>query len=253
MSAVATGNPAITVVALHGNGGGAFRFARVKPFVPDGVDFLAVTLPGFADVPRDPSLETLADYADRLRAVIPGGPHPVVMLGHGIGGSIALEFVQRHPDAIDGLILHAPVGARLDSRRFPKLMKPRPVRELVKLVISSKPTRPLMKRLLFDGPVPDWYADRFFEEYRSCTAFSQMFDLITAAWFRNLEPVRLPAVLLWGANERILDVEQARDYESLLPDAEKRLVPGWDHFPMIEQPEEYAREISALARKLVSR
>lgn len=248
-----SGAPEVTVVALHGNGGGAFRFARAEPFVPDEVSFRPITLPGFADVPRDPALKNLADYADLLRDTLSDEPRPVVLLGHGIGGSIALEFVQRHANAIDALILHAPVGARLDSRRFPKLMKPRPVRELAKLIISSKPTRPLIKRLLFDGPVPDWYADRFFEEYRRCTVFSQMFDLITADWFDDLEPARIPSVLLWGENERVLNVDHIRDYEALLPDAERRIVPDWDHFPMIEHPKEYAREISALARKLVER
>ncbi|MCI0526848.1 MAG: hypothetical protein L0Y56_05270 [Nitrospira sp.] len=38
----------LTLIALHGNGGGAFRFERVKPYVPKDVDFQALTLPGFA-------------------------------------------------------------------------------------------------------------------------------------------------------------------------------------------------------------
>ena len=71
--------------------------------------------------------------------------------------------------------------------------------------------------------------------------FSQMFDLITPAWFNTLQPVNVPAGLLWGQKERILTVDQLNDYRHLLPKQIIRTIPDWDHFPMIEQPETYAR------------
>jgi pimeloyl-ACP methyl ester carboxylesterase len=80
--------------------------------------------------------------------------------------------------------------------------------------------------------------------------FSQMFDLITPAWFQGLRPTALPAALLWGEAERLLAVDQVADYQALLPGAVIRRVPGWGHFPMIERPDQYAVEIAALARSL---
>jgi pimeloyl-ACP methyl ester carboxylesterase len=109
----------------------------------------------------------------------------------------------------------------------------------------------LFKRLLFSQPVPPATLDRFFDEYRHCAMFGQMFDLITPAWFSSLHPVGLPAALLWGERERVLTVDQLADYHALLPHALVRTVPSWDHFPMIEQPEEYAAEIVSLTRELV--
>src|SRR5262249_29810909 len=113
--------PRFTMIALHGNGGGAFRFERLLPFIPANIRFQAVTLPGFARVPPDPQLTSLAAYAGHLKTLLAPEPRPLVLLGHGIGGSIALEFAQGNEGRLDGLILHAPVGARLDSRRFPRL------------------------------------------------------------------------------------------------------------------------------------
>ena len=66
----------------------------------------------------------------------------------------------------------------------------------------------------------------------------------------RLRPVELPSALLWGADERILSVDQVEDYRALLPLAQVRTVPGWGHFPMIEQPAAYAFEIAALACSL---
>ncbi|MEM7333480.1 MAG: alpha/beta hydrolase [Chloroflexota bacterium] len=243
--------PELTIVAIHGNGGGAFRFDRIRPFLPDAVRFLPITLPGFAAKPADPALQTLSDYADHLHGIVAQEQRPLVLLGTGIGGSIALEYVQRNPEAIDGLILHAPVGTRLEKRLFPRFMKLPGMRRLGQLTFSSPITRPLFRRLLFHQPVPNDYLNRFFNEYRQCSVFGQMFDIITQPWFDGLRPVDIPTVLLWGERERVLTVDQLDDYKQLLPNHTTRIVPDWDHFPMIEQPAEYSEEMVQLARQLV--
>ena len=239
-----------TLVAVHGNGGGGFRFQRVLEHMADDVRFEAVTLPGFGGRPADPALRTLTDYADQLWSEIGGLDGPVVVLGHGIGGSIALDMIQRHP--VDGLIIHAPVGTRLDERLFPKLMKPAAIRRLVRWGISSRLTRPLTSRVFFSGEVPQEYRNEFLSEYARAESFSQMFDLITSAWWETLKPVDVPSVLLWGSEDRVLGADQVDDYRWVLPLAEIDVVPGWDHFPMVEEPAEYAATITSIAELLLA-
>ncbi|MEL6892834.1 MAG: alpha/beta hydrolase, partial [Actinomycetota bacterium] len=92
-----------------------------------------------------------------------------------------------------------------------------------------------------------------FEGYRDCESFSQMFDIIDADWFEALEPVSgLPTVLLWGEHDRVLKSGQTDGIRAKAPDARIVIQPGWDHFPMIEQPEEYARVVADLATELVA-
>lgn len=241
----------LTVVALHGNGGGAFRFARVLPYVPLDIHFQAVTLPGFAAHPADAGLRTMSDYAFYLRDLIVSAPRPRVLLGHGIGGSIVLEFAQHFPGEMDGMILHAPVGARLETRLFPRLMALPGARALGQRLMASRLMRPLFTRLLFTQPVPPDDLHRFFDAYRQCAVFAHMFKLITPQWFRSLRPVKVASVLLWGGRERVLSVEQACDYDHLLPENQLTIVPHWDHFPMLEQPEDYAQKVVDIARRLI--
>jgi pimeloyl-ACP methyl ester carboxylesterase/phosphohistidine swiveling domain-containing protein len=240
----------ITLVAVHGNGGGGFRFARVEPHVPDGIRFEAVTLPGFGGRPGDPSLHTLPDYAEALWREIEHLPRPIVVLGHGIGGSIALDMVQRHE--VDALMLHAPVGTRLEKRWFPRLMKPEPVRSLIKWGISSRLTRPLVGRRFFSRDVPVDYRNQFLDEYGRADSFSQMFDIITPEWWEGLTPVDMPALMLWGSDDRVLGADQVADYRALLPQTWVDVVPGWGHFPMVEGPAEYAATIADWAERLVA-
>ncbi|MEM7802804.1 MAG: alpha/beta hydrolase, partial [Chloroflexota bacterium] len=241
------------LVAVHGNGGGGFRFERMHPYIPDHVDFLAPTLPGFADVPRDPALKSMRDYAAKLRELIgEQNGRPLVLLGTGIGGSICLEYIQHY--RADGLILHAPVGTRLDERLFPRLMKLPGMTNLGQWLFSTPLTRPAFKRLLFVdyAAIPRDYLNRFFDEYRSNTVFGQMFDIINSAWWNALKYSEIPAALLWGERERVLSVDQLEDYKALLPNHIVRTVPEWDHFPMIESPQEYAEVVIQLAKELIA-
>ncbi len=239
------------VVGVHGNGGGSIRFARILEHMPPDVRLEAPTLPGFGGVPRDPALTTLAAYAARLWGYVAEVPRPRVVLGHGIGGSIALEMLRGHALDIDGVILHAPVGARLDTRWYPRVMRTRAMRALAQRLLAAPALRSFWARRFFREAPPTDYVERFFEDYRRCEAFSQMFDLITARWFDSLEPRTTPAVLLWGGKERVLDAGQAEAFRRVLPGARVEIVPEWDHFPMIDAPREYARTIASLARTLV--
>jgi pimeloyl-ACP methyl ester carboxylesterase len=221
--------------------------------MPPDVRLVAVTLPGFADRPADPAIRSLADFADALGRLMEAEPRPRIVLGHGIGGSIALEMIQDRAASLDGLILHAPVGTRLERRLFPRLMAVPGARALGRRLFAARLLRPIWRRVLFSRTIPRAYLDRFFEEYGQCAVFSQMFDLITPTWFRGLRPIDLPSALLWGEDERLLTVDQVDDYRRLLPRALVRRVPGWGHFPMIEQPAGYAREIAVLARTILDR
>ncbi|MEM9035628.1 MAG: alpha/beta hydrolase [Actinomycetota bacterium] len=241
----------LTILAVHGNGGGAFRFDRLHGHVPADVELLAIDLPGFGGRPlpeRPATMETLAGALSDEVAAVDG---PVVVLGHGIGGSIALSALQGRDD-VAGLILHAPVAARLEQRWFPRLMRPAPVRAAVQWAISSLPARLLGRFVLFRrGDVPRSYVDRFLREYRRTEAFADMFDLLTAEWFESLEPLATPTVILWGEHDRVLGADQADELLRLVPGADVEHVAGWGHFPMVEQPEDYLDRVVELARGLL--
>lgn len=240
------------ILAVHGNGGGGERFALVRERVGTP-PWITPTLAGFGGRPLDPSLATVADHADALLDRIIELDEPPVVLGHGIGGSFALDLVSRHPQAVAGLILHAPVAADLDTRLFPRIMSTRPVRELVRRAIASRVARPVWRRLFFPHGAPSDVLDTFFEGYRGCRAFGQMFDIIDAEWFEALTPITgVPTAVVWGSQDRVLRSGQADRVLVKVPEAEVVVREGWDHFPMIEQPDEYAEEIRALARRLVA-
>jgi pimeloyl-ACP methyl ester carboxylesterase len=246
---------AITIIAIHGNGGGAFRFSLV-PELTAPAALHAITLPGFQgrplpDGPIDLSTFTGAvrDAVQEVAAQRPGGS--IVLLGHGIGGSIALDVVANDPEAVDGLILLSPVGVKLDERWFPKVMSQPFVRSAAKAVISSTLIQQTAGRLLFKG-APRSFAKRFLAEYGNADAFEVMFDLLNADWFDALPGTSVPVALVWGAKDRVLDVSHVEAYEAVIADTRRVVREDWGHYPMIEQPEDFATTIRDVAVGLVA-
>jgi pimeloyl-ACP methyl ester carboxylesterase len=240
----------VTVIAVHGNGGGGFRFAMAAERAPAHLRLITPDLPGFGAAGRHAPLPSLRAYAEWLAGLVEATATPRVLLGHGIGGAFVLELLQRHRPLVSGVILHAPVGARLASRRFPALMRPRSVRWLAQHALASPVLRPVWRRQFFRAPVPKRVEQTFFSNYRTCAAFAPMFDMITARWFDSLHPVDVPAALLWGGRERVLDPSHAAEYVRLLPQATTVIEPDWDHFPMLDAPDAYITRIAALAAAL---
>ncbi len=240
----------IAIIAVHGNGGGSFRWDRLPFPLDSDVVLNGITLPGFegTDLPEGPI--TMSTFSRSVGEIARATQRPVVVLGHGIGGAIALDLAAREPDLVDGLILHAPVAVNLDERLFPRLMRAPIARTTVKRVVSCLPVRSIASRFLFPSS-PQEFSERFLREYGRAKGFEVMFDIIDAEWFDGLPSVAAPTVILWGGRDRVLDVGQADALERVIPHAIRQIEDGWGHYPMIESPDEYACVVADLARSLV--
>ncbi len=130
--------------------------------------------------------------------------------------------------------------------------KPRSGRALIAPRTNRRTIGGFLHNRFFPTGVPEPHRSRFFEGYRSCEAFGLMFDIIDAPWFEGLDPITdVPTRLLWGSGDRVLDAEHTAQFQTKAPNATIEIVDGWDHVPMLEQPEDYAAAIATIAEALV--
>lgn len=244
----------MNLLLLHGNGGAAARFrllldqigrsgVNVRPVIPE--------LPGFEGRDLPLAEDYWAVFVEALQKTVLQQPEDSwVFYGHGIGGSFLLEWAARNWELGNGktakpqqVILHGCIGASLEYRFFPKLMKPLLFRKFIHWLIYQPWLRKRWERKLFLFPeeIPLDIRDQFFEDYRRCTAFPILFDLINAHWYRQVQQrvANQPFHFVWGQKERVVAAKHLHYWQRDFPNATFDIIPEWDHFPMLDQPQAF--------------
>ena len=72
------------------------------------------------------------------------------------------------------------------------------------------------------------------------SGFLPALDALTDYDFRDrLEEVKCPTLLVWGEDDNLVPVEDADEFERLMPNARKILLDDTGHVPMIERPQTF--------------
>lgn len=205
------------VVALHGWA----RSRRDWAPVLDGLDAVAVDLPGFGRSPVPPGPWGTAEYADRLADCLDGDG--LVLAGHSFGGRVAVQFAANYPDRVRALVLTGvPLLHRSGRRAAPPL------------------TYRLVRRADRAGLVParqmEWARNRYGSvDYRAAEGVmrSVLVTSVNEQYAEQLEAIRtraIPTYLVWGQEDDAVPLETARRAAELLGDtAEVDVVAGSSH------------------------
>jgi len=250
------------LLLLHGNGGGRIRFEPFLQLLREhpqaGFEAVLPELPGFDGRPLLAAAPSWAPFIEALQRTVARRPDARwVFYGHGIGGSLLLEWAKQgwampegESAAPEKTILHACIGASLEHRFFPKLMRPMPVRRLMQQLIAWPPLRPVWEQRLFQYPqrIPETIRQQFFRDYARCAAFPLFFDLITPGWYRQVQAALAASDFhfIWGSEERVVAAKYLALWQQDFPEATFDIVQGWDHFPMLDEPEQFLKKINSI-------
>jgi len=95
-------------IFLHGFGADRLTWAGTTPAIR-GIDAVTPDLPGHGNAVGDLGDGSLGDMTSRLVAGFGEGP-PAWLVGHSLGGGLALTLTARSPQRFRGLVLLAPMG-----------------------------------------------------------------------------------------------------------------------------------------------
>ena len=66
---------------------------------------------------------------------------------------------------------------------------------------------------------------------------------------RRLDHLEVPVLLIWGANDPLFPLEQARRALDLIPRSRLAVIEGAGHTPQAERPEEFNKQLAAFLRR----
>lgn len=228
------------LMLLHGFGANKDSFNRVAAHLTSRYRVIVPDLIGFGESDRKPD----ADYsplaqAERLRQLAHALGAGVLHLGgNSMGGQIALAYASRYPDEVRSLWLLDPAGVWTAPESDVGRIIRQEGRNLLLARSEADFTR-TFEIVMSDPP----YIPRFMlgvmaqERIRNFELEERIFGQITADSVEaRAAAIRTPTLIVWGAQDRVLNVEGAQTLHRLMPQAQVIVMPEVGHMPMLERP-----------------
>ena len=235
------------LVLVHGLAGAASNWVELAPRLIGRHRLLIIELPGHGGSEPLAAAPTLDPYADCVAEVARlEGMQPAVLVGHSLGGAVALRVAERHPADVSALVLLAAAGISSSKKSlegsFTLAMLGWPGRAIAPLrgVIAATPRA---RWIVFghwqvdDPPALSAAAtEGFLAGPALNTDVGQAARALQAEDERfGLERVRCPCLCVWGANDRMVPLPDGFDYARRLG-APLRVIAGCGHLLIGERP-----------------
>jgi len=226
------------VLALHAEDA-AGQWRPFHEALAARADVLLPEHPGFGDAERPEWLDTVLDLAYcHLEVLDKLGLERVHLVGESLGGWVAAELAALAPERVRSLTLIAPMGLLVE--------------DLPDVFIMNRTRWRSVTR--FAAPEPETEApsiDQLIKESRVLASLARvgwnpyLHDPRLPSW---LHRATMPALIVWGREDKLMPCAAAEQWAGLLPQARVALIPEASHFPALEQPELVAEAAMGLMR-----
>jgi pyruvate dehydrogenase E2 component (dihydrolipoamide acetyltransferase) len=239
------GGDATPIVLVHGFGADLNGWMFTQPTLAESHRTVALDLPGHGGSTKqlDKALdaESFAANIDRAFAVL--GIERVHLVGHSMGGAIALVFALWQPDRVASLTLIASAGLGPEINAdfiggFVRAQRRREMQEVLSLLVHDPA---LVSRAMIEDVL----------RYKRLDGVQTTLEAIAAEWFpggiqrvglaATLEGLRMPVQLIWGRDDRIIPVAHAEALAGRLP---VHILDAAGHLPHMEKSGEVNRLIA---------
>ena len=241
-----TGGDGKPVVLIHGVGASSQIWMRNLAPLARNHRVYAPDLIGFGRSEKSKPPYTVADHVDCLYNLI---CHLQIektsLIGHSIGGLIAVDFCLAHPEMVDKLIL-------VDSIALPN-SKPSLIERMICLPVLGELVVAFRSKLI----LKNFIAKKFYHRPRSVTdeMLAPMMQADRAAILEltrtvphtnrreAMKGIKIPTLILWGDQDQVIPRSHALLLQQLIPKSQHRIFKEAGHHPQIEAAEEFNQEV----------
>src|SRR5687768_9162783 len=219
----------VPLILVHGyNGSCDYFLPHTIPSLAAERHVIALDLPGNGLTGKLPvhSLEAYSDFLDAFIAAL--GHEKVDLLGHSMGGQVAIATATRHPARLRKLVL-------VDSAGLPELVKPQWLAPFKMLTDSSLRHVRLYPTFVKIG--------------MRARAGREGLNIIRASSIRrDLKQLNISTLIVWGSRDRVVPLEHGAFMAKHIPGARLAIIRGAGHMPFYEKPRECSRLILSFLR-----
>ncbi len=233
------GGTGATLLFLHGPQGFAGSDAAVERLA-QRFDVLAPDHPGYGKSDSPDWLDDVADlsffYLDLLDALWLG---KVVLVGHSLGGWIALEMAVRSTQRIRGLALAAPAGIRIVGVPRADMFIVSPD-ELARLLFAGDGSAAWAAAQQATPELQEIFYKNRFAAAKLCWQ-PRLYDPKLEKWLHRIDR---PTRLIWGEEDKIIPPAYGPRLAELIQGASVATIPRAGHLLHVEAPQLFADEVA---------
>lgn len=234
-----------TLVLIHGFAADKDNWLRFSRHLTDRYRVIALDLPGFGDSDRPAGSYDVGTQTERLGDILDAlGIDQAHLLGNSMGGHIAALFAARYPSRVRSLALFANAGIDSPNKsELYRLLQSGGANPLV--VRQPEDFQKLLQFVFFEPPYLPESLKRYLGERAMANAahHDQVFQQLVERYI-PLEPelprIQAPTLVLWGRQDRVLDVSSIDVMQPLLQKPSVMIMDSVGHAPMLERPLESA-------------
>jgi pimeloyl-ACP methyl ester carboxylesterase len=245
------------VVFLHGFADTADSWRRVVPrLLTAGHRVVAIDVPPFgrSGDPAAMNGSTLVDWYAVFMAELREELNldDVTLVGHSLGGAIALGAALEQPEAVDRLSLIAPAGLGGSAPWWWQAVAGRPVNWAALLKLPNPVAGQAIKAgvrsfleagLIYDARGMEDVVDHFVGLHGGRRELARLLaigrDLIPGydgTLIQRAGELDCPVTVIWGREDRLAPLEHGQAFADAVPHAVVRVLDHCGHYPQIELP-----------------
>lgn len=238
---------------IHGIAGRWTHWLENIPVFARSRRVIAIDLPGFgqSEVPSDgitiPGYgRSVESFCDQLEL------KSVQVVGSSMGGFIGAEMAIQYPQRVERLVLVSAAGASdlllkvaplVGTVAFLERLSARHVAAFREKLLSRPGIRKIGLSLIAN------HGDRLSPEMAyelslgvNKEGFAEAFKAMTEYDIRDrLGEIGCPVLIVWGADDPLVPIEDAHLFEKAIPGARLEIIPDASHLSMLERPAQFNR------------
>ncbi|MBY0124297.1 alpha/beta fold hydrolase [Bacillus sp. S/N-304-OC-R1] len=246
-----------TIVLLHGFLSSSFSFRRLIPFLTKEYNVISIDLPPFGKSGKSRqykySFKNLAMTVVKLVESL--GLQKITLLGHSMGGQIALYIAHIRPDLVEGVILLCSSGYLKKSKPSLILASYLPFfhlfvkRWLERSGLENNLKLVVHNQSMIDKEMEEGYLAPFLEDDIFLALTKLIRDREGDLTSEILKDIQVPCLLIWGDEDRVVPLHTGKKLHEDLNRSQLIVLRETGHLIPEERPEEVFHYIKEFIQK----
>jgi pimeloyl-ACP methyl ester carboxylesterase len=244
------------LVLVHGSNASLFTWEPWAKRLGDQFRVVSIDMPGHGltgavpnrDYSQEGMVKFVKEVTDRL------GLAKFAIAGNSMGGGVAARFAEEYPASVSQLILVDAGGMpSKGGDRIPLAFRLARVPILNQILLHITPrslvTEGLGDAIVHKEIIDDRMIDAYWDFARMAGTRQATMERFGLNWDnavqQHIADIKAPTLILWGAEDHLIPVQAAHEFQSAIPGSKLIVYPNTGHIPQEEVADRSAGDVRA--------